>query len=372
MNGPLSVADYMAHCLGDPAHGYYTTRDPFGATGDFITAPEISQMFGEIVGAWLIETWRLCGAPSPVRLVELGPGRGTLMADILRVASRVPEFSRGALGPSGRDEPRAERAAAPRRLPSTPAGLAPAASRTMSRRARCFSSRTSSSTRCRSVSSYASTANGASASSASTQDGKLVFGIGPGRLDGAPHAAEGEVFEIRPAGEALIADIAARIAAEGGAALVIDYGHAESAAGDTLQAMRGTPSPIRSMLPAKPTSPRTSISRRSPAHARPRGVAVHGPITQGEFLLSLGLAERAEPPRRDSRCGDEERAARSGRPADLGRADGQPVQGDGGDPRWCRPAALCRRTGLLARIVRIRRFGLHRRATREFSTGIRR
>jgi len=72
----MSVSDYMALCLGDPAHGYYMTRDPFGAGGDFITAPEVSQMFGEIVGAWLIEAWSLSDRPSPVRLVELGPGRG--------------------------------------------------------------------------------------------------------------------------------------------------------------------------------------------------------------------------------------------------------------------------------------------------------
>jgi SAM-dependent MidA family methyltransferase len=89
-HGPISVAEYMAHCLGDPEHGYYITRDPLGAAGDFITAPEISQMFGEIVGAWLAHAWQVCGAPSPVRLVELGPGRGTLMADMLRVMSGYP------------------------------------------------------------------------------------------------------------------------------------------------------------------------------------------------------------------------------------------------------------------------------------------
>ena len=110
-NGPMSVAEYMAHCLGDPAHGYYTTRDPFGAGGDFITAPEVSQMFGEIVGAWLIEAWRLAGSPDPVALVELGPGRGTLMADILRVAARVPGIPASRVGASRRDEPGAAEAA---------------------------------------------------------------------------------------------------------------------------------------------------------------------------------------------------------------------------------------------------------------------
>ena len=91
-NGPITVADYMANCLGDPEHGYYMTRDPFGRAGDFVTAPEVSQMFGEILAAWILHVWRLLGAPSPVTLLELGPGRGTLMADMLRVARRDAAF----------------------------------------------------------------------------------------------------------------------------------------------------------------------------------------------------------------------------------------------------------------------------------------
>src|SRR6188474_2143284 len=83
--GPMPIAQYMATCLCHPAHGYYTTREPFGAAGDFVTAPEISQMFGELIGLWAVEIWRMGGAPAPMRLVELGPGRGTLMADALRV-----------------------------------------------------------------------------------------------------------------------------------------------------------------------------------------------------------------------------------------------------------------------------------------------
>ncbi|MHA1109382.1 MAG: class I SAM-dependent methyltransferase, partial [Alphaproteobacteria bacterium] len=91
-DGPISVADYMALALGHPEHGYYRTRDPFGVHGDFTTAPEISQVFGELLGLWCAVTWRQMGAPDPVRLVELGPGRGTLMADALRAAATVPEF----------------------------------------------------------------------------------------------------------------------------------------------------------------------------------------------------------------------------------------------------------------------------------------
>ena len=91
--GPLSVADYMAMCLFDPEAGYYTTREPFGADGDFTTAPEISQMFGELVAVWALAAWRAAGRPTPAMLAEIGPGRGTLMADMLRTLSRLdPAF----------------------------------------------------------------------------------------------------------------------------------------------------------------------------------------------------------------------------------------------------------------------------------------
>ena len=90
--GPITVADYMAECLLHPVHGYYTTRDPFGTAGDFTTAPEISQMFGELLGLALAQSWLDRGSPTPFTLAELGPGRGTLMADILRATRGVPGF----------------------------------------------------------------------------------------------------------------------------------------------------------------------------------------------------------------------------------------------------------------------------------------
>ena len=88
----MPVAEYMALCLFDREHGYYTTRDPFGARGDFITAPEVSQMFGELIGLWMSAVWKQMGAPENVRLIELGPGRGTLMKDALRAVQIVPDF----------------------------------------------------------------------------------------------------------------------------------------------------------------------------------------------------------------------------------------------------------------------------------------
>ncbi|MEN0101081.1 MAG: SAM-dependent methyltransferase, partial [Brucella pseudogrignonensis] len=87
--GPISVADYMAACLGDREQGYYTTREPFGRDGDFITAPEVSQMFGELIGIWCVGVWDALGRPDNAVLCEIGPGRGTLMSDILRTLAKL-------------------------------------------------------------------------------------------------------------------------------------------------------------------------------------------------------------------------------------------------------------------------------------------
>src|SRR2546421_652598 len=92
IDGPIPVDRYIELCLSHPQHGYYVTRDPLGAAGDFVTAPEVSQMFGELIGAWAATVWRQMGSPARVRLIELGPGRGTLMADVLRAAKALPEF----------------------------------------------------------------------------------------------------------------------------------------------------------------------------------------------------------------------------------------------------------------------------------------
>lgn len=94
LEGPITLADYMTAVLTDPKGGYYMEGEPFGAEGDFITAPEVSQMFGEMLGLWCIDAWqRLLGAPKRVILAELGPGRGTLMADVLRTAKVSPDFA---------------------------------------------------------------------------------------------------------------------------------------------------------------------------------------------------------------------------------------------------------------------------------------
>jgi NADH dehydrogenase [ubiquinone] 1 alpha subcomplex assembly factor 7 len=90
--GPMSLATYMGLCLSHPRHGYYAAGRPIGAKGDFITAPEISQMFGELIGFFIVNLWQQMGQPTSVTLLELGPGRGTLMADALRAASKAEGF----------------------------------------------------------------------------------------------------------------------------------------------------------------------------------------------------------------------------------------------------------------------------------------
>lgn len=290
-NGPMSVGEYMTHCLSDPEHGYYATRDPFGVAGDFITAPEVSQMFGEIVGAWLIEAWQRGGAPNPVRLVELGPGRGTLMADIMRVAAHAPDFLQ----------------AASVHLVETSPALTRRQSETLA----------ASGVEANWHTSFDDVPEGPLLLVANElfdalpirqyvrldvwrervvgidARGRLSFGIGPGVLDSGFEARQGSILEVRPAGEALMAAIAGRIAGDGVAALVIDYGYVESGPGETLQAVRGhgytdpLDRPGASDLTAHVDF--AALARS----ARAEGAAVHGPIEQGAFLLALGLRERA-------------------------------------------------------------------------------
>ena len=291
-NGPMSIAEYMAHCLGDPEHGYYMTRDPLGAAGDFTTAPEVSQMFGEIVAAWLIDAWRRAGAPSPVRLVELGPGRGTLMADILRVAARVPDFSVALAVHLVETSPvlREKQAATLSRSGHAPhwhATLGDVPEGPLVLVANEFFDALPIRQFVRLDGMWRERAIGLD------EAGRLAFGIGPGRLDRGPEAPEGAILEVSPARDALAAEIARRVVAFGGAALIIDYGHAETAPGDTLQAMRGHAfaDPLAAPGEADLTAhvDFAALARR----ARAEGAAVHGPITQGEYLLALGLLERA-------------------------------------------------------------------------------
>jgi NADH dehydrogenase [ubiquinone] 1 alpha subcomplex assembly factor 7 len=242
-SGPITLADYMSECLLHPAHGYYATREPFGASGDFITAPEISQMFGELMGLALAQSWLDQGAPSPFTLAEIGPGRGTLMADILRATRHVPGFHtamRIVLVEASarlRDLQRqrladhvvnwADHADA---LPRQPLFLIAneffdaLPIRQFRRQAEGW---------CETM----ITLRGGGASG-----GGLGMALAPasGLAALQPHLAttsDGDIVEICPAAGAVIGAIAARIAAHGGVALLIDYGN-WGTRGDTFQALR--------------------------------------------------------------------------------------------------------------------------------------
>jgi NADH dehydrogenase [ubiquinone] 1 alpha subcomplex assembly factor 7 len=285
-SGPIPVSRYMALCLSHPEHGYYTNRDPFGRAGDFVTAPEISQMFGELIGLWAAEVWRQMGSPPAVRLIELGPGRGTMMADALRAARALPAF-RSALSvhlvetsPALERRQRETLAACGvpitwhRALAEVPAGAAIIF-------ANEFFDALPVHQAVRGAQGWHERVVGLD------HEGRLAFAFSPvlspiahmpQRLDAT--AAPGAIFEWRCA-EAIRA-LAARVA-RNGAALIIDYGHTESGLGDTLQAVRGHR--FADVL-AEPGE--VDLTAHVDFAAQ-----VYGPIEQGLFLQRLGIAERA-------------------------------------------------------------------------------
>ena len=296
--GPISVADYMAACLFDPEAGYYTTREPFGAAGDFTTAPEISQMFGELVAIWAYSAWDEAGRPMPMTLAEIGPGRGTLMADMLRTLDRLDTgfITRARIAMIEASPRLAEiqsaRLAGGRCRPTWFAQVSelPALPLVLVGN-ELFDALP--------VRQFVRTAEGWRERMVGlAEDGELAFvvgvaGIDPAALpDGADAAPEGAVFEIAPAREALMAGISARIARDGGAALFIDYGHLRPGLGDTLQAVRRH---AYDDVLANPGE--ADLTSHVDFFALARSAQAHGlearTTTQGQFLLGLGLLERA-------------------------------------------------------------------------------
>ena len=277
----------MEICLSDPEHGYYRRREPIGAAGDFITAPEVSQMFGELIGLWCAVTWRQMGAPERINLVELGPGRGTLMQDALRAVGAEPEFCRAMslhlveTGERLRDAQRqrlADAAAAWHlSLDDVPPGPLLLIANEF------FDALP--------VHQYEMTAEG-------WRERLVTFRDGACRLQVAPlpcvlnrPGQPGDVFEQAPARNTYMADIAARLQRHGGAALIIDYGHNESANGDTLQAVRAHRA--QSIFAEPGLADLTShVDFAALGRAAP-GLALHGPRRQGEFLRALGIEARA-------------------------------------------------------------------------------
>lgn len=296
--GPQPVAHVMAEALGHPEHGYYASRDPFGAAGDFITAPEISQMFGEMIGLWCVATYEQIGATARLHLIELGPGRGTLMADALRATRRIARF-RAALevhlvetSPHLRRIQRAtlgeERAFWHDRLEDVPAGASiilanefvdalPVRQLVATREG----------WRERLV---ALGADGATFRFITATDEPSEM---PAWLPPAGGVPDGTIAEHSPAREALAATIAGRLARFGGAALLIDYGHGESAPGDTLQAVRAHRAvPVLDRLGEADLTAHVDFAALGRAAAA-AGARVWGPLGQGRFLISLGIEARA-------------------------------------------------------------------------------
>lgn len=297
--GPLAVADYMDACLADPEHGYYRTRDPLGARGDFITAPEISQIFGELIGLWCAEVWRGMGSLAPCALIELGPGRGTLIADALRAVKIVPEFTAAAELHLVETSPvlraaQAERlsAHAPHwhdTLASVPTGPAIVIANEFldALPVRQFVRREGE-WRDRRVTGAPDGGFQFCEGEEAATDGALV----PEDISNA--ASEGDIAEVRPAVPDLMSQLAARAAVAPLTALFIDYGHAASAPGDTFQAVAGhgfaDPLQAPGMHDLTAHVDFAALARA----ARKAGLAVHGPVEQGPFLLGMGLAQRCE------------------------------------------------------------------------------
>jgi len=297
-DGPMSVATYMRLCLGHPLHGYYMTRDPFGRGGDFITAPEISQMFGELIGLWAAAVWQMMGSPREIAFVELGPGRGTLMADALRATRVVPAFAAAVhvhlVETSPVLEPRQHESltgldvpiAWHRNFADVPGGpLILIANEFFDALPVHQAVKTSSGWHERMV--------------GIGRDGKLAFALHPDPIPGfatiAPglpaNAPPGAVFEWH-SGD-IAAEVARRTAQHGGAAIIIDYGHSESAPGETLQAVgrHGFADPLASPGEVDLTAHVDFAALARTASAA--GARVHGPIAQGDFLRRLGIEARA-------------------------------------------------------------------------------
>jgi SAM-dependent MidA family methyltransferase len=283
--GPMTVADYMADCLMHPDHGYYATRDPFGRAGDFVTAPEISQMFGELLGLSLAQAWLDQGSPAPFALAELGPGRGTLMADALRATRGVPGFHAGLRLHLVETSP-ALRAVQARHLAATwHDSLATLPEVPLFLIANEFFDALP-------IRQYQRGATGWAERVVGLAGDALAFGLAPCPLPDPRFAADppGTVVETCPAATPVMQAIAARIAAHGGAALVIDYGGWRSR-GDTLQALRAhvPEHPLASPGQADLTAHVDFEGLALAAATLPRS----GLTPQGRLLQRLGIDRRA-------------------------------------------------------------------------------
>ena len=299
-SGPMPVWRYMELCLTHPQHGYYVSRDPLGREGDFTTAPEVSQMFGELLGLWAASVWKAIGSPPLLRLIELGPGRGTMMADALRALRVLPPLYQSLsihlveINPVLRDKQKATLSGVRNiawhdNIDEVPEGPAVIFANEyfdvlpihqVVKREAGWHERTVE----------------------IDDDGKLAFGAAPEPMPRfevllpplVRAAPVGAVFEWRP--DAEIMKIATRVRDQDGAALIIDYGHLRSDAGDTFQAIarHSFTDPLKNPGQADVTA---HVDFQALARAAEDvGARVHGPVSQGDFLKRLGIETRAVTP----------------------------------------------------------------------------
>ncbi|MEP0232607.1 class I SAM-dependent methyltransferase [Roseibium sp.] len=296
--GPITIADYMATCLGDPQAGYYTTRQVFGRGGDFTTAPEVSQMFGELIGAFCLQVWERMGSPKSFQLVELGPGRGTLMSDLLRTAALRPAFLEAAeltlveISPKLRKQ-QAKKLETSGLQPRFAERLDQVESGPLILVANEFFDALP-------IHQFIKTASGWMERLVGLDDaGDLCFGIGTARLTdrdlpkSADTAPDGSILETQPAANAVAEEVGARIAKHGGCALFVDYGYLEAAPGDTLQALyKHSYDDVFARPGEADLTAHVNFGALAAAATR-AGAVAFPPLEQGEFLLRLGLLERA-------------------------------------------------------------------------------
>jgi NADH dehydrogenase [ubiquinone] 1 alpha subcomplex assembly factor 7 len=295
--GPLSLAAYMAMALHDPVDGYYARHQPIGTDGDFVTAPEISQIFGELIGLWCAETWRRLGQPDPVILAELGPGRGVLMSDLLRAAATVPEFRR-AVRLHLVETSAVLRAEQQQRLGQFGPVWVPGVADLPDGPTLVVANEFLDALPLRQF--VRGAVHWSERLVALDDENRFVFVEGPespaasllvppGQRDSA---ALGAVVEVCPAALTLASALGARVAQHAGAALFIDYGYFPIAPGPTLGGFqRHQPVSIFDAPGTADLSAHVDFAAFAEAGCA-AGAEIHGPVTQGRFLTELGVGLR--------------------------------------------------------------------------------
>lgn len=296
IGGPISIATYMGLCLTHPHKGYYRKADPLGVAGDFVTAPEISQMFGELIGVWAVNLWAQMGGPERFSLLELGPGRGTLMADLLLVAGRTPGFS-AALDLRLHDASEVLKAEQHRRLarhaPKWIEDFDELPDQPVIVIANEFFDALPIRQFVRADGRWHERCVG-------LKDGGLAFGLSPTPMpetafpESVRTARDGELYELGLAAIETMSRLASAIAPRGGAVLAIDYGYPATGTGETLQAVARHAFADPLAAPGDADLSAHVDFEALGAAARNAGLDVPAIVTQGEFLDAMGIHERAE------------------------------------------------------------------------------